>query len=216
MILLSIKSRHKQKETIRQQALAEKQLKKNTAVFTNSNSNKQTQREQRTLFITFKLNNIEHLFQQLSAESQQQQLLSLQNIITHGTQLYGGKKHLITHDSITLCFTQVEDIMKVVFAGQLILLHHQRHAHAVITLSALIHENLTDETLLQCLDYNRKANSTTLQQAGLFIQHHLAHRQSLAKKTQLEACSAPHLLHITQLQENHQKLIENQLKQLQQ
>jgi uncharacterized membrane protein affecting hemolysin expression len=167
-----------------------------------------------TFFLTLKLHNIETLYKQLNAELRQQQLQLLEKYIAHAMSLYGGEKHVIHHDGITLSFDKAENILNTLYSGKLILQLNEQSEHSIITLTAFIQHQETEDTLCQSLDSAKKSFCHT-QKQGLFVSTTLSKNTQLNTHAQLEDCESPKIVRIRALQENYQHLLDKQLQQLQ-
>lgn len=173
----------------------------------------ETEQDNRLIFLTLTLHNMDQLYQQLNAEMRQQQLQRIEQHITHAIRLYNGEKHITSSNSMTLCFKQSSDLLHCLFAAQLILQLNHRHPDSMLSVSALIHDKPQEETLSQCISHHRKTHTVLQQQHGLYIQQSIA--LQLSNKAIFEQADAPHLLRVTTLNDNYQTLLEKQLEQLQ-
>lgn len=168
-----------------------------------------------TFFLTLKIHNINQLYQQLNAELRQQQLLILEQHISDAINLYGGKKHVINYDSVTLSFEKTEDILNTLFSAELILQLNTQTQDSIIILSALIQHQNTDDTLYHSLDCARKSFSITTPQHGLFINAALSNNEQLNSRVVLDTCESPKIFRIASLTQSYQKLLDKQLQKLQ-
>lgn len=167
-----------------------------------------------TFFLTLNIHNIDTLYRQLNAELRQQQLQQLEQHITHAINLYGGEKHVVHHDSITLSFENAEDILNTLYSAQLILQLNQKTDHSIIALTAFIQHQDTEDTLYHSLDCAKKSFCNT-QKQGLFVSATLSQNEQLNTRARLENCDSPKICRISALKENYQNLLDKQLQQLQ-
>ena len=171
--------------------------------------------EENTFFLTIKVHNINQLYQQLNAELRQQQLLILEQHVLHAINLYGGEKHLVNNDSMTLSFEKAEDILNTLFSAELILQLNTQTKDSIIVLSAFIQHKNSKDTFYQILDCARKAFATATPKQGLFINATLSNNQQLNTRVLLDSCDSPKIFRVASLKESYQKLLDKQLQKLQ-
>ena len=173
-----------------------------------------TTTEQQAIYLLLHIKNTHVLYQQLNAESRQQQFNALEQHIQQAAKLYNGKIAAIDEDSIVLSFIgdDTDSIYNALYSGELILKLNQQKSRSVMVINGFIQKPLLGSLGAEMCDTQK---STEQKEHQLFIEPAFLSTYNLNSHLDTEVLPGSKLVMVKQFKGSYATLLENQLTQLQ-
>lgn len=172
------------------------------------------QPEQTAIYLLLHIKNTHVLYQQLNAESRQQQFDILEQHIQQAAKLYNGKIASVSEDSVVLSFIgdDSDSIYNALYSGELILKLNQQKSRSMMVINGFIQRAHATSLGADMCDTQKGIEQKTHQ---LFIDNGLLSTYHLDSHLDTEALPGSQLVMIQQFKGSYATLLENQLAQLQ-